>query len=837
MGNIKKIYDDAARTNQIYPQTHEKAVVDSNGTTLESKLGMIEDLINQAQLEIGAVPIDLTPTRGNTDHIVSSDGIATAIKMEYNTIDIPNAIHINKTINSSKDWQSQGICTLVPCEEYEYVFVKANSSLNNIVAFLTIDDMVSTAAPLVSGTDRIVVTANTSSKLEIPFGTKYLYVLLSTNGTYVNTPSELTLMRAEKTNSINEDDSRCVTGGTIYNETENLLWDVLNVDLSDYTTIKNTINTDNAWSNGGNHYLISVGNYTKVVVQASSTLAGAIVAFLSSTETNGTVSFVGGSRKVLKAGEKRIFDIPSGANYIYITNYTGSVYVTPQSVVLKKKKSSGSGVGTDVNLNIALFGTNNVKLYNVNDVLDLSDYDTVAGRIIVDTTKYWQTGELASARIPVINISEIEVQANSSLNARIAFTREVETSGNPSLCQSAGIVEVATSSTVKIPVPFDARFIIVDKQLQNNTASRIPTYIKVTKIGEVHLEYKPIERCLHYDEVMNRLEIARYRESRGTKGEGVLTFLVGTDIHGSVPTFKELVRVSDYFKNLIDFTVSLGDNVLSYYSDGFSFWNDCGLQNVWNMLGNHDTRTSGDWQGAGQQTCYERYIEPYIDNWGVTKQDSSIDPYACYYYKDFAVNGSASNSIETIRVMVLDPMFVDDNQLNWMEARLGEATTNGYSVVILCHYPITYTTTDTNADISTIDYIGFNSSTVPHYRESDVRTLVSNFIDGGGKFVCWISGHRHYDEIGTSVADSRIINITLEKSSSSRDSDNEDTCGNHEGARIHNELSQNSLTFVVIDPVSKYIKLIRLGNTLNCHLRSKKWLCYKYDTKTVIGQG
>lgn len=79
MATIKKVYADVAKTTQLYPQTHEKAVVDDNGTTLESKLGAVTDLVNQKQMEMGAVPIDITPTEGHTTHVVSSDGVASAI--------------------------------------------------------------------------------------------------------------------------------------------------------------------------------------------------------------------------------------------------------------------------------------------------------------------------------------------------------------------------------------------------------------------------------------------------------------------------------------------------------------------------------------------------------------------------------------------------------------------------------------------------------------------------------------------------------------------------------------------------------------------------------------
>lgn len=78
MAEIEKIYEDAARTTQIYPQTHEKAVVDNNGTTLESKLGIMEGVIQQKQMAIGAVPSDITPTKNSTNW-PTSGGVFNAI--------------------------------------------------------------------------------------------------------------------------------------------------------------------------------------------------------------------------------------------------------------------------------------------------------------------------------------------------------------------------------------------------------------------------------------------------------------------------------------------------------------------------------------------------------------------------------------------------------------------------------------------------------------------------------------------------------------------------------------------------------------------------------------
>lgn len=56
---------------QVYPQTHTKAVIDDNGYTVESRLQAMQDEINQAQLEVGAVPSDLAPTENSTNWVTS----------------------------------------------------------------------------------------------------------------------------------------------------------------------------------------------------------------------------------------------------------------------------------------------------------------------------------------------------------------------------------------------------------------------------------------------------------------------------------------------------------------------------------------------------------------------------------------------------------------------------------------------------------------------------------------------------------------------------------------------------------------------------------------------
>lgn len=83
MTQIKKV--KTSEGVQFYPQTHTKAVVDDNGYTVESRLQAMQDEINQAQLEVGAVPSDLTPTEGSSNW-VTSGGVYNVLPKTTNTL-------------------------------------------------------------------------------------------------------------------------------------------------------------------------------------------------------------------------------------------------------------------------------------------------------------------------------------------------------------------------------------------------------------------------------------------------------------------------------------------------------------------------------------------------------------------------------------------------------------------------------------------------------------------------------------------------------------------------------------------------------------------------------
>lgn len=83
MANKVKITD--GQGTQVFPITHVSAVIDSNGNSVEQVLGAQTDLIQQAQLEIGAVPSDFAPTE-NSSNWVTSGGVYNAIGQLENKV-------------------------------------------------------------------------------------------------------------------------------------------------------------------------------------------------------------------------------------------------------------------------------------------------------------------------------------------------------------------------------------------------------------------------------------------------------------------------------------------------------------------------------------------------------------------------------------------------------------------------------------------------------------------------------------------------------------------------------------------------------------------------------
>ena len=254
-----------------------------------------------------------------------------------------------------------------------------------------------------------------------------------------------------------------------------------------------------------------------------------------------------------------------------------------------------------------------------------------------------------------------------------------------------------------------------------------------------------------------------------------LRLLHFSDLHGSKLHLQRIVEYLDSHE--LDDAIHTGDGVICYFDDENVFETVPGGRRVLNTIGNHDC-----WKGhlvwaqtnkpydAEKGDTYVRFFigpdaqSPTVKGWEVTQPAGVDDPQspdyqACYYYKDYP--GSAA------RLIVLDCMHYDSAQEAWFETTLSQAREAGLAVLAATHYP---------AEFGMVPY---DVSLTPHGRDypqaSDPDAVqvesmtdlafqaVDKFIDEGGLFVCWLSGHNHNDYVGLVKRHERQLQILVDK--------------------------------------------------------------------------
>ena len=296
-----------------------------------------------------------------------------------------------------------------------------------------------------------------------------------------------------------------------------------------------------------------------------------------------------------------------------------------------------------------------------------------------------------------------------------------------------------------------------------------------------------------------------------------VTLLHFSDIHGDVTELKRMVDLRASFSSMIDDAICTGDMVEQRYSNGMSWWTSVsGSENILMAIGNHDALsdpTGFDWtQLATQAQQYSQYFSPYISNWGVTYTADKT-----YYYKDY--------SAKKIRLVVLNCMLTgsdDTDQQTWLTSTLASAKTAGLSVVIAVHY-MPYNPQKIGCNFSSLDKgVGSDVLALAYL------TIVQNFIDAGGEFICYIAGHVHYDIFVKSATYPNQMCICIDALSAYQSNVYSDT------QRTNGTKSQDLANLVTFDTASKAVKISRVGADQDHYLRSKKFMTFKYLTGDII---
>ena len=303
------------------------------------------------------------------------------------------------------------------------------------------------------------------------------------------------------------------------------------------------------------------------------------------------------------------------------------------------------------------------------------------------------------------------------------------------------------------------------------------------------------------------------------------TILQCSDIHGSMVNLERIVSFKEAYAAHIDEAIHTGDAVYCYYDDPNPWAEVPGAPQVLNVIGNHDcwkghlVWAQSDWPyDATQEDAYKKFIEPYIANWKVQSPEG-----ACYYYKDYPESG--------IRLIVLDCMHYGAEQHRWFVSTLASAEKDNYLVVAVQHYPAQSGLDLIESGFSDIDESLGPVPTPPPGKQmermaDDAFAAVDDFIDGGGRFVCWLSGHTHLDFIGHVRGHSRQLQVIVDKAGEVDAYMQED--------RTPGTVNQDSFNLVTVNPSRNMLAIQRIGCSRDQYLRSKTIFTYDYQAHKVL---
>lgn len=388
--------------------------------------------------------------------------------------------------------------------------------------------------------------------------------------------------------------------------------------------------------------------------------------------------------------------------------------------------------------------------------------------------------------------------------------------------------------TKRLKVPSGARYLRFSYYYTRDT---IILYAKKGSLFDMYNE----DEYLHK---MTLLNMPKHGDSTSP-----LVFAHISDVHGGSDQYKRFVQFAEHWKGrgYIDDLIDTGDIVLDNYNNDYA-WRDAidGTGNILTVIGNHDTRAGSsecqsahitpgsldDWQyhsrlsanGAYINHAYNRYINPYVSNWGVTQPSNAESLGLCYYYKDYA----------GLRLICLDAMGFDSDQLAWLEDTLDGARTNNLHVCILTH--LTGGVMDrVDCNYTSLVPSPDNISTQTQYNADivGIPAAVDAFQDAEGVFVGYITGHIHRDMVNVLRDYPTQLVFAVDSGGEVNTWDNMKVAGCK---------SYDSFQLVSINTFDKKVRLVKVGADLDYNMRRKGTLCVSYaivdgHVKGVIGEG
>lgn len=311
--------------------------------------------------------------------------------------------------------------------------------------------------------------------------------------------------------------------------------------------------------------------------------------------------------------------------------------------------------------------------------------------------------------------------------------------------------------------------------------------------------------------------------AKGTNGKaprkGVCTSLLFfTDVHLVPENFRKIRKFYEKHQAYIDNAIHLGDSVGAKVEPPFTMWDS--FPKCLNIMGNHDSHY--DYPRPKKfltpKEKYETFFKKYVPYWNVVQPENAEEKGLCFWYKDYN---------KDLRVVGIDCLRVDQEHLKWFEKVANDALEKKLKLVVITHIPPVRGEI-VKCNFTSIDYTD-NQKPYGGQKTSRFAPIIDKFIDNGGTFVSWVTGHLHHDIVNY-VKDTKHkqLVITLECATDF----NWWTDANH----VKGTSTSCAWEIISVESETNVLKIARFGNNLDHYMRHKGALCYDFKKHEIISQ-
>lgn len=310
-------------------------------------------------------------------------------------------------------------------------------------------------------------------------------------------------------------------------------------------------------------------------------------------------------------------------------------------------------------------------------------------------------------------------------------------------------------------------------------------------------------------------------------------FVFFSDIHKATRDFKRIVNYAN--AHSVDAIINGGDTVQANMGEGLTWYNnivDTANMDVLACVGNHDEWVS-DWVTGTATDVYNLVIAPIASKvTDLVQPNSAAENGLQYYYKDY---GSVRVIVLNAGVVSSDDIFWTAQQLSWFESVLADAKTNTKHVICVNHAPYYYEDA-TRIGKRWNSYIDYTSGTVQAYDglhvDDEAISAVNDFITGGGIFICWLSGHVHLDNLLCYTDHQSQMMIDIASANYSKHTDGLHT--DNEGYSY--KQYYDCFNHISVDTTRKMIRVKRVGFNTDYSLNVRNYLCYDYNSHSLMNE-